>query len=61
MIIYFGYTHCPDLCPADLQAITLALDQLGTSAANVQSIFITIDPERDNNVLADTSPPFTPV
>ena len=58
MIIYFGYTHCPDVCPADLQATTLALDQLGTSAANVQSIFITIDPERDNNVLAEYVSPF---
>ncbi len=53
MIVYFGYTFCPDVCPSDLMAITQALDALGPSAANIQPIFITIDPERDNSVLAE--------
>lgn len=53
MVVYFGYTYCPDVCPSDLQAITLALDQLGPLAAQVQPIFITIDPERDSSVLAE--------
>ena len=53
MIVYFGYTYCPDVCPADLMAITQALDALGPAAAGVQPIFITIDPERDTKVLAD--------
>ncbi len=47
MVIYFGYTNCPDICPADLTSITLALDQLGDAADAVQPVFITLDPERD--------------
>jgi len=53
MIVYFGYTFCPDVCPADLMAITQALDALGPAASGVQPIFITVDPERDTKVLAD--------
>jgi len=53
MIVYFGYTFCPDVCPTDLMAITQALDALGPAAADVQPVFITIDPERDTKVLAD--------
>jgi protein SCO1/2 len=53
MIVYFGYTLCPDVCPADLMAITQALDALGSAAEGVQPIFITIDPERDTKGLAD--------
>lgn len=47
MLVYFGFTYCPDICPTDLQAIGLAMDQLGTDAKNVQPLFITLDPERD--------------
>ncbi|MGC1562506.1 MAG: SCO family protein [Bradyrhizobium sp.] len=53
MIVYFGYTFCPDVCPADLMAITQALDALGPEATSIQPIFITIDPERDMGVLKD--------
>lgn len=53
MIVYFGYTYCPDVCPTDLMAITQALDALGPAADGVQPLFITIDPERDSKVLAD--------
>lgn len=53
MIVYFGYTYCPDVCPTDLMAITQALDALGPAADGVQPIFITIDPERDTKLLAD--------
>jgi cytochrome oxidase Cu insertion factor (SCO1/SenC/PrrC family) len=53
MIVYFGYTFCPDVCPADLLAISQALDQLGPAADGVQPIFITIDPERDTKVLGE--------
>ena len=53
MIVYFGYTFCPDVCPADLMAITQALDALGPAAEGVQPVFITVDPERDTKVLAD--------
>jgi len=47
MLVYFGFTWCPDICPADLQAIGLALDKLGNDAARLQPLFITVDPERD--------------
>ncbi|MDB5607303.1 MAG: hypothetical protein JWP25_4203 [Bradyrhizobium sp.] len=53
MIVYFGYTYCPDVCPADLMAITQALDALGPAAEDIQPLFITIDPERDTKVLAE--------
>ena len=53
MIVYFGYTFCPDICPADLMAITQALDALGPAADGIQPIFITIDPERDTKVLGE--------
>jgi len=53
MIVYFGYTYCPDVCPTDLMAITQALDALGAAAEGVQPIFITIDPERDGDLLTD--------
>ena len=53
MIVYFGYTFCPDVCPADLMAITRALDALGPAAEGVQPVFITVDPERDTKVLGE--------
>jgi cytochrome oxidase Cu insertion factor (SCO1/SenC/PrrC family) len=53
MIVYFGYTFCPDVCPADLMAITQALDALGPAADGVQPVFITVDPERDTKVLGE--------
>ena len=53
MIVYFGYTMCPDVCPADLMAISQALDALGPAADGIQPIFITVDPERDTKVLAE--------
>ena len=47
LLVYFGYTHCPDICPTDLQAMTAAVDRLGPAGESVQPLFITIDPERD--------------
>jgi cytochrome oxidase Cu insertion factor (SCO1/SenC/PrrC family) len=47
LLVYFGFTYCPDVCPTDLQNIGLALDQLGTAGEKVQPLFITVDPERD--------------
>jgi len=47
MVVYFGYTFCPDVCPTELQTISAALDRLGPLAARVVPVFITIDPERD--------------
>lgn len=47
VVLYFGYTFCPDVCPTELQSISLALDKLGGAAETVQPLFITVDPERD--------------
>ena len=61
MLVYFGFTYCPDICPTDLQAISLAMDQLGADAAKVQPLFITLDPERDTaEHLAQYVPLFHP-
>jgi protein SCO1/2 len=61
MLVYFGFTFCPDVCPTDLQAIGLALDQLGAAGEAVQPIFITLDPNRDTaQHLADYVPLFHP-
>ena len=47
MLVYFGYTFCPDACPAALSTMSAAMDKLGAGAASVQPIFITVDPARD--------------
>jgi len=47
MLIFFGFTHCPDICPAELQVMSAALDALGSKADEVVPIFVTLDPERD--------------
>ena len=47
MLVYFGFTYCPDICPTDLQQMALAVDQLGPAGETVQPVFITVDPERD--------------
>ncbi len=48
VVIYFGYSYCPDVCPVHLSLLTAALDQLPPRAArNIQPLFISIDPERD--------------
>ena len=47
MLLFFGYTYCPDVCPTELQIMSTTLDQLGDQAKNVQPVFVTIDPERD--------------
>lgn len=47
MVVEFGYTFCPDVCPLGLQLIADVLDDLGPDADSVQSIFITVDPARD--------------
>lgn len=47
MLVFFGFTHCPDICPAELQVMSAALDELGPKANDVIPIFITLDPERD--------------
>ena len=61
MLIYFGYSFCPDVCPTTLAVMAQALDRLGGDARRVTPIFITIDPERDSPaVLADYMKAFGP-
>jgi cytochrome oxidase Cu insertion factor (SCO1/SenC/PrrC family) len=61
LLIYFGYTYCPDVCPADLMQIGLAVDKLGAAGGDVQPLFISVDPERDTvSVLAAYVAPFHP-
>jgi len=47
LIVYFGFMHCPAICPTELQAIGAALDLLGPAGEKVQPLFVTIDPDRD--------------
>ncbi len=46
-LIFFGYTHCPDICPTSLSVVSQAMTQLGDRAKNIRPVFITVDPERD--------------
>ena len=47
MLIFFGYTNCPDECPLTLQKMANALDALGPLADRIAQLFITVDPTRD--------------
>ncbi|MET0681960.1 MAG: SCO family protein [Casimicrobiaceae bacterium] len=47
VVLFFGYTQCPDVCPTTLATLAEALRRLGPDAANVQVLFVTVDPERD--------------
>jgi len=46
-MVYFGYTHCPDVCPLTLSMIGRALDKLGKQANDVRVLFVSVDPKRD--------------
>ncbi len=47
LLIFFGFTNCPDICPSGLQVMSAALDKLGDKGAKVTPIFITLDAQRD--------------
>ncbi len=47
MLVYFGFTHCPDVCPNDVNIMSAALNELGGDAVHIAPIFISVDPERD--------------
>jgi protein SCO1/2 len=49
--LFFGYTHCPDICPATMGELAAAMQKLGKDAARVQVLFVTVDPERDTPAL----------
>lgn len=46
-VVFFGFTHCPDVCPTALVKLKSVLDRLGPDAARVQVLLVTVDPERD--------------
>ncbi len=61
LVIYFGYTFCPDVCPTTMLEIAGALQALGPRASAVQGLFITVDPRRDTaGVLTDYLKSFDP-
>lgn len=61
VVLVFGYTHCPDVCPTNLLTFAEALKQLGTQAQDVQVLFISVDPERDTpELMAQYVPMFNP-
>ena len=47
VLLFFGYTNCPDICPITLSVMNNVIDKLGDKADNVQVLFVTVDPERD--------------
>ena len=51
-LIFFGFTHCPDICPTALDKMALILEGLGQKSHKLQGIFITLDPERDTPSIA---------
>ena len=54
MLIYFGFTYCPDVCPTTLIKISDIIDRLKEDSKEINSIFITVDPERDTpEILSD--------
>ena len=61
VVIFFGYTQCPDVCPTTMVEMKSVLQQLGADAQRVQVLFITLDPERDTReLLSDYVPAFDP-
>ncbi len=61
VVIFFGYTQCPDVCPTTMSGMAEAMKLLGEDAGKVQVIFITVDPERDTpQLLSQYVPVFHP-
>jgi protein SCO1 len=59
VVVFFGYTQCPDVCPTTLAALAEAMKALGPDADRVQVLFVTVDPERDTReLLAQYVPAF---
>jgi protein SCO1/2 len=61
VVVFFGFTHCPDVCPTTMNDLALVMKELGPDAQRVQVLFVTVDPERDTpQVLAQYVPAFHP-
>lgn len=61
VVLFFGFTQCPDVCPTTLATISQELKKLGSDAERVQVLFVTVDPERDSEkILAEYVTSFDP-
>lgn len=61
MLVYFGYTFCPDVCPTTLNQVAVALDKLGAKGDRVQALFVSVDPRRDTpEVIRQYTAAFSP-
>lgn len=61
VLVFFGYTHCPDVCPTTLSEMASVMKELGPLADKVQVLFVTVDPERDTpEILSKYVPAFDP-
>ena len=61
VVMFFGYTQCPDVCPTTMLEMKAAIQQLGADAQRVQMLFVTVDPERDTQeLLSSYVPAFDP-
>ncbi|MBK9117966.1 MAG: SCO family protein [Betaproteobacteria bacterium] len=61
VVMFFGYTQCPDVCPTTLATLSAAMKALGPDADRVQVLFVTVDPDRDTQtLLAQYVPAFDP-
>lgn len=61
LLVFFGFTNCPDVCPTTLSDVAQVMDDLGADAEKVQPLFVSIDPERDRRLgLADYTAAFHP-
>jgi len=59
--VFFGFTHCPDVCPVTLAEMAQVVRELGPDGSRVQVLFVTVDPERDTQqVLKQYVPSFNP-
>jgi protein SCO1 len=61
VVMFFGFTHCPDVCPPTMAKLAMLMKRLGDDAQRVQILFVTVDPENDTvKQLAGFIPPFHP-
>ncbi|MEO5700081.1 MAG: SCO family protein [Casimicrobiaceae bacterium] len=61
VVLFFGYTHCPDVCPTTMVELAEAMKRIGSDAARVQVLFVTVDPQRDTaELLKAYVPAFNP-
>jgi len=61
VVMFFGYTHCPDVCPTTMAELNQVMQKLGTDAQRVQVLFVTVDPQRDTSeLMGQYVPAFNP-